>query len=143
METAILFLLLIPLLLIAFRGSKQRKQTAQMQASLEPGTEVMTGSGQFGYVTAVEDDRVELEIAPGITTWWVRAAVARVVEPADAEVDDEGTLDAEDDPEADPRLGAGAAPESSEAGLKDVHPDADDRSDTQAQGQPDDSRRSA
>lgn len=117
MESLILLLLLVPLLLLAFRGSKQRKQVAQMQSELGPGSEVMTTSGQFGTVVAVEGDRIELEVAPGITTWWLRQAVARQVDPvvADDEVEedalDEDALDgdalddddvlADDDPRRD------------------------------------------
>ncbi|MEJ5944624.1 preprotein translocase subunit YajC [Pseudokineococcus basanitobsidens] len=106
MESAILLLLLVPLVLIAFRGSKQRKQVAQMQSSLGPGTEVMTASGQFGYVVTVEGDRVELEISPGVTTWWLRQAIARTVDPvADDDAVDEESVDddvlSDDDPRHD------------------------------------------
>ena len=41
----------------------------------------MTTSGLHGTVTAVADDTIELEIAPGLRTTWVRAAVREVVVP--------------------------------------------------------------
>ena len=106
MDSLILLLLLVPLLLIAFRGSKQRKAVAQMQAEIGPGREVMTASGQFGVVTQVTDDRVEIEVAPGVRTWWLRQAIARTVEPVadpdDAEVADEHVV-TDERPDGTPR----------------------------------------
>ncbi|WP_299036622.1 preprotein translocase subunit YajC [uncultured Pseudokineococcus sp.] len=87
----VLLLLLVPLVLLSIRGSKQRKAVAQMQSELAPGTEVMTASGQFGLVTEVRADRVEIEVAPGVRTWWLRQAIARQVDPlapADEPVDE-------------------------------------------------------
>lgn len=80
---AIYFLLIRP-------QSRQRKQMQQMQSSLAVGDEVMTGGGLFGTVAAIEEDKVELEISPGVTVRFARAAIARVVtrveeEPGPAE----------------------------------------------------------
>ena len=55
--------------------------TKQMHESLVPGARVMTTSGLHGTVTAIADDTIELEIAPGLRTTWVRAAVREVVVP--------------------------------------------------------------
>jgi preprotein translocase subunit YajC len=44
----------------------------------------MTASGMYGTVAALEDDAVLLEIAPGVTTRWARAAIGRVVETEEA-----------------------------------------------------------
>lgn len=90
----VLLLLLVPLILLSVRGSKQRKAVAQMQNDLAPGAEVMTASGQFGWVTEVYEDRVELEVAEGVRTWWLRQAIARTVAPAGAVEDaDEALVD--------------------------------------------------
>ena len=66
-----------------FGMRKQKRQVAEvkrMQDSLTvPGARVMTTSGLHGTVTAVADDTIELEIAPGLRTTWVRAAVREVV----------------------------------------------------------------
>ena len=89
----VLLLLLVPLVLLSIRGSKQRKAVARMQSELGPGAEVMTASGQFGRVTEVRADRVEIEVAQGVRTWWLRQAVARTVDapaPAVEAVDDLG-----------------------------------------------------
>jgi len=91
--------MLLPLLMLAALGAmmyfgmrKQKRQVAQtqrMQEQLVPGTRVMTTSGLHGEVTAVADDTIELEVAPGVRTTWVRAAVREVVVPnTSAAVDD-------------------------------------------------------
>ena len=80
---------LLPLLLLALAfvvlivlpmRSRNRalQQTRQMQASLTPGADVMTTSGLFGRVTAIGDDSVDLEIAPGVVVRWAKAAIAEI-----------------------------------------------------------------
>jgi len=64
---------------------KQAAAAAKLQESIVPGTRVMTTSGLHATVTAVADDSIELEIAPGIYTTWVRAAVREVVVEAPVE----------------------------------------------------------
>lgn len=68
--------------------SKRRREAMQMQSTLGPGDEVMTGSGLYGTVTELDDDTVTLEISPGVTVRFARAAIGRVLareEPAEAE----------------------------------------------------------
>lgn len=96
--------LLLPIVLFAGLGAmmyfsmrKQKRQAAttrQMQDNLVPGTRVMTTSGLHGTITVVADDTIELEIAPGMRTTWVRAAVRDVVVPGPTEVDDADVIDA-------------------------------------------------
>lgn len=64
--------------------SRQLAATRQMQAGLAVGAAVMTTSGLHGRVVALEDDVVELEIAPGVVVRWARAAIAEIrsTEPA-------------------------------------------------------------
>ena len=75
-------------------SSRNKKKLAlkaqQLQAAIVPGTRVMTTSGMHATVTAVADDTIELEIAPGVYTTWIRAAVREVVVagPQDAEYDE-------------------------------------------------------
>ncbi|KXP01586.1 preprotein translocase subunit YajC [Tsukamurella pseudospumae] len=82
--------LLLPLLLVLmlvfmfFQFRKQKKQmseTAAMQESLTTGTKVMTSTGLYGTVVGLGEDTIDLEIAPGVTTTWVRRAVAKVLTP--------------------------------------------------------------
>ena len=67
--------MLLPILMFAglgglmyFSMKKQKRvaaATKQMHESLVPGARVMTTSGLHGTVTAIADDTIELEIAPG------------------------------------------------------------------------------
>ena len=96
--------MLLPILLFAglgalmyFSTKKQKRAAAatkQMHESLVPGARVMTTSGLHGTVTAIADDTIELEIAPGLRTTWVRAAVREIVVPGPSE--DLVAIDADD-----------------------------------------------
>ena len=87
--------MLLPILMFALLGAmmffgmrKQKRQVAEsqkMQERLIPGARIMTTSGLHGTVTAVADDTIELEIAPGLRTTWVRAAVREIVVPGPSE----------------------------------------------------------
>jgi preprotein translocase subunit YajC len=81
---------LLPLILIAaafyfliIRPTQRRQREQQAVVSaLAPGARVMTTAGLFGTVVALEDGEVELEIAPGVVVRYVKAAIAKVVQPA-------------------------------------------------------------
>jgi len=98
--------MLLPILLFAglgglmyFSMKKQKRvaaATKQMHDSLVPGARVMTTSGLHGTVTAVADDTIELEIAPGLRTTWVRAAVREIIVPGPAEDAEYETVDSAD-----------------------------------------------
>lgn len=89
--------LLIPLLIlilfvpIFLQSRKQRRQVTEMQAlqaALEPGDVVMTTSGLRATVVDTSyEDTVDLEIADGVVTTWVRAAVREKVAVDDATED--------------------------------------------------------
>jgi preprotein translocase subunit YajC len=96
--------LLLPLVLIVgmiwFMSRSQRKQRqrqAQTVAALQPGTRVITTSGQLGTVDEVEDEYVVLEIADGVFVRYVKQAIGRVVE--DDVIDTDGTSDEVEDVE--------------------------------------------
>lgn len=65
--------------------SKQRRQLQQMQSSLAVGDEVMTGGGLHGIVAGIEEDKVQLEISPGVVVQFARAAIVRVMTKIDEE----------------------------------------------------------
>ena len=71
---AVLFIVLI---FMMFRGRK--KQTAQqekMKTGTVPGAKVMTNSGIFGTVVGVDaEDRVQVEVSPGVVLTLHRQAV--------------------------------------------------------------------
>ena len=80
--------------LMTSRTRKQQKAAADFRSNLAPGQEVMTGSGLFATVVDIEDDVVTLETSPGVTSRWLRPAIAKLVEPP---VVDEDTDEDEDD----------------------------------------------
>ncbi|MBI9115317.1 preprotein translocase subunit YajC [Sanguibacter suaedae] len=66
-------------------GSRKKQREAMtFRDNLEVGHEVMTGSGFFGTVVAVDDDVITLESTPGNRSRWLRAAIAKQVEPTQA-----------------------------------------------------------
>jgi preprotein translocase subunit YajC len=82
------------------RRAQQVQQT--LQSSLAVGDRVMTTSGLYGTVVDAEDDTtLTLEIAPGVETEWLRAAVREKVGPVEEElvVEDVEDLEAVSEPE--------------------------------------------
>ena len=85
----------LPMLIVlgAFMFFASRRQKRAMQAtidlheSLRIGDKVQTTSGLHGTIARITDDTVDLEIAPGVVTTWVKMAVAARVEP---EISDSG-----------------------------------------------------
>jgi preprotein translocase subunit YajC len=96
---------LIPLLLMFgllgvmmyFMTRRQRRaqeQQQQLQNSLGVGDRVMTTSGLYGTIIDSDDTTtVTIEIAPGVETEWLRAAVREKVGPVEDTDDAEDTDD--------------------------------------------------
>ncbi|MGV1003584.1 MAG: preprotein translocase subunit YajC [Candidatus Nanopelagicales bacterium] len=60
-------------------------QHAALVSSLQPGQAVMTASGLYGILRAVSDDRLSLEISPGVVVEFNPRAIAKTVPtPAEA-----------------------------------------------------------
>ncbi|MER7767640.1 preprotein translocase subunit YajC [Kitasatospora sp. NPDC096140] len=79
-----LIILLLPIIAIVlmFRSQKKRQQQQQqMQTALEPGAGVRTIGGLYAQVKAVNEETVELEIAPGVFTHFTKSAIAAVLDP--------------------------------------------------------------
>jgi len=97
------FLLILVLAVGAFwlmsrRTRKQQKAQQEFRTTLQPGDEVMTGSGLFGTVVAVDDEAITLESEPGGgRTRWIRAAIAKKIEPVVDEPNDEWADDTDGD----------------------------------------------
>jgi preprotein translocase subunit YajC len=89
MRTTVESLVFAAILLLAFwlliiRPARMRtRQQAQLLSQITPGQEVMTTSGLYATVAAVEDDVMVLEASPGVPTRWAKAAVARIVATSD------------------------------------------------------------
>lgn len=72
--------ILVAFYFLILRPQRSRARAAeQLQSRLVPGAEIMTTSGLFGTVSGFEDDKVLLEISPGVTIKIVKAAVGRIV----------------------------------------------------------------
>ncbi len=93
----LLALLFLPLILSFRRQRRAFTQMQQLQTSLEVGDRVMTTSGMYGTIVALDEETIEIEIAPGTVTTWVRQAVReRVTE--DSETTTDATTQADGDP---------------------------------------------
>lgn len=67
---------------------RQRRQIAEVQQTLAPGTRVMTGAGLIATVVSIDNDEVELEVAPGVTNRYVRRAIVQII-PEPGQVPDD------------------------------------------------------
>jgi preprotein translocase subunit YajC len=130
MDISLLFPILILLLFIPiFLSSRKQKRTQQemqaLQSSLEPGDIVSTTSGlRATVVDASYEDTVDLEIADGVVTTWVRAAVReKIAGEGPVHVDEPPAV--VEEPAAAPSLGEKAPVENPEQPslVKDVETD--------------------
>lgn len=78
----ILFAVVIVLLPMRARSRMALRQQ-QMQQALDVGTEIMTTSGLYGRIVRLDEETMQLEIAPGVVVTWARAAVGEVRGPGD------------------------------------------------------------
>ena len=80
----LLVLLAVPLFLSARKQKRAAAEQQQLLASLEPGDRVMTTSGLYATVAdATDDATIDLEIADGVITTWLRQAVREKIVAAD------------------------------------------------------------
>ncbi|KZM35369.1 preprotein translocase subunit YajC [Oerskovia enterophila] len=90
--------------LMTNRSRKAQKEAAAFRTNLAPGQEVMTGSGLFGTIVAVDEEKdiITIESTPGNQSRWLRAAIAKLVEPPvaedPAEDDEDGSVLGDTDP---------------------------------------------
>lgn len=86
----------VPLVLGTRKQKKQVQQQQNLQKSLVVGDRVMTTSGMYATVIDVSDETtIDLEIAEGIVTTWLRQAVREKVHPEADELDEEATENSE------------------------------------------------
>jgi preprotein translocase subunit YajC len=102
METLPLLFLIIALGAFMFFGSRRQKKAMQatinLHESLREGDRIHTTAGLEGTIRGITDDSVDLEIAPGVVTRWLKIAVRDRIEP---EQDDDTTeFDGTDSTEA-------------------------------------------
>ncbi len=98
-------LILLAFYLLIIRPARNRSRAASaLQERLAPGVEVMTTSGMYGTIVEIDEDSISLEVAPGTTIRFAKAAVGQVrsPEPADAVAGDaDDAEDADDDETGD------------------------------------------
>ena len=83
-------------LLIIRPASRRQKDQARLQASVGVGDQVMLTSGIFGTITALDDDRLMLELAPGVVVRVARGAIGSVVpreQPKTGPADDDSAAE--------------------------------------------------
>ncbi len=100
-------------------NKKRRQQIDEMQKSIGPGDEVLTIGGLYGFVSEIDDEKVVLEVSPGVFNTYSRSSISRVVTAATSddeedEVEDDLTPDAQAAPSLEKK------PESTETTAKKV-----------------------
>jgi preprotein translocase subunit YajC len=81
---------------VTIRPQRNRQRAAQQtQSQIQPGMRVRTTAGMYATVTAVEDQEVVLEVAPGVNVRFLRRAIMDVVP-------DPGQMEAEEPEPAEP-----------------------------------------
>ena len=103
MNQAITFLPMLAILgvfmLFASRRQKRAMQaTINLHESLRIGDQVQTTSGLHATIKRITDDTVDLEIAPGVVTTWVKLAIRDRIEPEILDTGADEVGDLADDP---------------------------------------------
>jgi preprotein translocase subunit YajC len=87
----IIFLLALPVLmyfLLIRPQQKRMREQKDLLSAVQEGDEIMTTGGIYGYVNAVEDDTIWLEIAEGIEVRLAKGAVMKRIPPTETPTDD-------------------------------------------------------
>lgn len=80
----IILVLAVPMFLSVRKQKRMAQQQQQMQSSITVGDRIMTTSGLFGTVTDTSEDSIDIEIAPGVETTWLKAAIREKVDTDDS-----------------------------------------------------------
>ena len=109
-------LILILLMVVAFyflilRPQKRRQQALQKtMRELEPGDQVLLGSGLFGRLVSIGDKQAVLEIAPGVELTVLKQAIIRRATDADVDAVSEDEVGDELETEATATYDSGDVP---------------------------------
>ena len=100
----LVLVLAVPLVMSTRKQKKQQAAQQDLQSSLAPGDRVMTTSGLYGTVAdASGDNTIDIEIAPGVVTTWLRLAVREKVEPV-VETEEDSADEVEETPADEPKI---------------------------------------
>jgi preprotein translocase subunit YajC len=72
-------------------NKRRRQQVEEMQRSIGPGDEVLTIGGLYGEVSEIDDERVVLEVSPGVYNTYSRSSISRVVNAAPSDDEEDST----------------------------------------------------
>lgn len=100
MDLIIFPLLMVGMYLLLVRPQQRRLRAQRtLIATIEVGDEVVTAGGVIGTIRVLTDDRVFLEVAPGVELKVLRGAISRTIDPTTSEVlePEESVERAEDD----------------------------------------------
>jgi preprotein translocase subunit YajC len=103
MNQALTFLPMLAILgVFMFFASRRQKRAMQatidLHESLRIGDQVQTTSGLHATIKRITDDTVDLEIAPGVVTTWVKLAIRDRIEPEILDTGADEVGDLADDP---------------------------------------------
>ena len=80
------------------RQKRAMQATIDLHESLRVGDQVQTTSGLHATIKRIADDTVDLEIAPGVVTTWVKLAIRDRIEPEILDTGADEVGDLADDP---------------------------------------------
>jgi len=84
----IIVVLFAAMWLFLIRPQRRRQvEQARLQDSIASGDEILTAGGVYGTVRAIEEDVVQVEVAPGTVIKLDRRAVATVVQEPEPEAE--------------------------------------------------------
>jgi preprotein translocase subunit YajC len=91
----ILLLVVLMYFLLIRPQQRRMRQQQEMLSAVEEGDEILTSSGLYGFITAMEGDTIWVEVAEGVEVRVAKGAVARRVTPHDATADHPASADRE------------------------------------------------
>ncbi len=82
MQYLVILIALVGFWAIVIRPTRKRQREAQvLQADLEVGDRVLMSAGVFGTIRGLDEDRVQIEIAPGTVVEAMRQVVIEKRQP--------------------------------------------------------------
>jgi preprotein translocase subunit YajC len=108
--------------LLAVPARRRRNSHEAMQDSVDVGDEVITAGGIHGTVREIDDDVVELEIAPSVVVKLDRRAIAAVATEIEAEPEPDHEPELDDGHETEPEGDAEPERDSAPAAEKSPEP---------------------
>jgi preprotein translocase subunit YajC len=73
-----MLLMVLPVVFLLMANRGQSKKQKQLESSLKTGDPVITQSGLIGKLVELNEGRVKIEIAPGVTVRMLKSAISGV-----------------------------------------------------------------